>query len=39
MTSGEIKVFKEIADELRRIRRILESTSGAKEIDRDNSNA
>lgn len=33
MTSGEIKVFKDIADELRRIRRELEKIAGAKEND------
>lgn len=33
MTSGEIKVFKDIADELRRIRRILEKIAGANEND------
>ena len=37
MTSGEIKVFKDIAEELRRIRRILEKTAGGQTCDRDNS--
>lgn len=31
MTSGEIKVFKDIADELRRIRRTLEKITGAND--------
>lgn len=31
MTSSEIKVFKDIADELRRIRRTLEKIAGAND--------
>lgn len=37
MTSGEVKVFKDIVEELRRIRRILEKTAGGRTCDRDNS--
>lgn len=37
MTSGELRVFKDIVEELRRIRRILEKTAGGHTCDRDNS--
>lgn len=37
MTSGEVKVFKDIVEKLRRIRRILEKTAGGRTCDRDNS--
>ena len=37
MTSSELKVFKDIADELRRIRRNLEKMTDGGKDDRNNS--
>jgi hypothetical protein len=36
MTNSEIRIFKDIADELRRIRMVIEKIAGAKENDDGN---